>query len=480
MKLPPGPPLPAPVQTALLTTAQQPFLRACQRRYGDCFTLRVNGLGTLVYLTDPDALRAVFTGPATTFHAGEANQPLGPILGESSLLLLDEDEHLARRKQMLPPFHGDAVRRQVAIMSEVAADDIGGWPVGREFPLLPRTRAITPEVILRTVIGVHDEARLAQLRRVLPPLVEIDGVRLLGLLLPRLRRFWPWNRLRHHRDAADALLLDEIHRARHDPKLSERADVLAMLVRSGSPSDSELRDQLTTLLVAGHETTATGLAWTVERLVRNPDVLARARTAAEEGDDEYLDALVKESLRVRPVVPDVARRLATDAEVAGYRRARSSTPGSHSYSATSAGSPTPRCCARSGSSTAVPRPTPGCRSAVGYGVASAPRSPRWRCVWCYGRCCGASSSRPRGGGPSARRSGTSRWFPTAGPGWWSAAAASTTPVPGRPSVPPRCIRNVRIVGVQWSFTALLTLVAALLPGLSRHGGANRLLAGGRG
>lgn len=319
MELPPGPPLPAPVQTALLTTVQQPFLRACHRRYGDCFTLRVSGVGTMVYLIDPAALRAVFTGPATTFHAGEANTPLGPILGESSLLLLDEDEHLARRKQMLPPFHGDAVRRQTEIMAEVATGDIEGWPVGREFALLPRTRAITLEVILRTVIGVHDEARLTQLRRALPPLVEIDGMQLLGLLLPQLRPFWPWNRLRRHRDVADALLLDEIHRARRDPQLSERADVLAMLVRSESMSDSELRDQLTTLLVAGHETTATGLAWTIERLVRNPHVLARASAAADEGDDEYLDALVKESLRVRPVVPDVARRLATEAEVAGYR-----------------------------------------------------------------------------------------------------------------------------------------------------------------
>lgn len=319
MELPPGPPLPAPLQTALLTTAQQPFLRACHRRYGDCFTVRITGLGTLIYLTDPAALRSVFTGPATTFHAGEANTPLGPILGESSLLLLDEDEHLARRKQLLPPFHGDAVRRQAEIMAEVVTGDIEGWPVGREFPLLPRTRAITLEVILRTVIGVHDEARLAPLRRVLPPLVEIDGVALLGLLLPRLRRYWPWNRLRRNRDVADALLLDEIGRARSDPQLAERTDVLAMLVRSESMSDSELRDQLTTLLVAGHETTATGLAWTIERLVRNPDVLARARAAADEGDDEYLDALVKESLRVRPVVPEVSRRLNCETEIAGYR-----------------------------------------------------------------------------------------------------------------------------------------------------------------
>ncbi|MGH4021631.1 MAG: cytochrome P450 [Pseudonocardiaceae bacterium] len=316
--LPPGPPLPTAVQTALMIWLRQPFLRACHRRYGDCFTVRLAGRGTVVFLTDPAVLRSVFTGDTATFHGGAANAPLEPILGASTLMLLDEGEHLTRRKEMLPPFHGDAVRRQTELMAEVAAAGIANWPVGRRVPMLPRMRDITLEVILRTVIGVHDEARLAPLRRALPPLADVDGLMMLGMLVPRLLHVWPWTRYLRARAVADPLLLDEIARARNDPRLDERADVLAMLVRGGTMTDGELRDQLITLLVAGHETTSTGLAWTIERLVRHSDVLALARTATDGGDDDYLDAVVKESLRVRPVVPDLARRITSQVEVAGY------------------------------------------------------------------------------------------------------------------------------------------------------------------
>jgi cytochrome P450 len=179
-------------------------------------------------------------------------------------------------------------------------------------------------VILRTVIGADDEASLAELREALPPLVEFKNLDLLQFAIPRLRNYWPWKKLRAIESRANAAILTQIDRCRQDPALDERTDVLAMLVRArdddGSAMTSEeLRDQLVTVLLAGHETTATGLAWTVERLVRHPDVLERARHAALTDDTAYLDAVISETLRVRPVVPDVTRRLVQDWTVAGYR-----------------------------------------------------------------------------------------------------------------------------------------------------------------
>jgi hypothetical protein len=246
------------------------------------------------------------------------------VVGSESVLILDEQRHKHRRKLMLPPFHGDSVRRQVALMEHVANEEVDRWPVGRTFAARPAMQSITLDVILRTVIGAEDPARLAELRRVLPPLVDLNVITGLRLAFPRLRKHWPWSRYERVRAAANAVLFDQIATCRADPALAERADVLAMLVRArdedGVPmSDCELRDQLVTLLVAGHETTATGLAWTFERLVRHPEVLAKARRAAQDGDDDYLDALVKESLRSRPVIMEVGRRLASQVEIRGYR-----------------------------------------------------------------------------------------------------------------------------------------------------------------
>jgi cytochrome P450 family 135 len=321
--LPPGPPLPALLQAGLLWLDPIRFVHACHRRYGDRFTIQIPGIGTLVFLTDPEDIRSVARGDPAIFHAGEAATPLGEVLGAKSLIRLDDKKHRRSRGMMLPAFHGDSVRRQVAEMVAVTADDVARWPVGEQFPLYPRMQRITLEVILRTVIGVHDESRLAALRTALPPMLEIGSP--LELIPPPqvLRRFGPWRRRAQRNAAARALLADEITRCRQDPQLSHRTDALAMLVRNvdgaGVPmADDELVDQLVTLLLAGHDTTATALSWAFERLTRDPALLDRTAQAAADSDDVWLDAVCKETLRVRPVVFEFARKLTAPVQLAGY------------------------------------------------------------------------------------------------------------------------------------------------------------------
>lgn len=317
--MPPGPRMPKVAQTAMMILRQNSFLRDCQRRYGDCFTVRIAGQAPLVYLVDPTLVRQVFTGDMRIFHAGESNAMLGPILGENSLLLLDEDDAVEARAQMQPPFHGSSVRRQTEQMSEIAIAEMATWPVGRPFQLLPRMQNITLEVILRSVIGAHEKDHLDELREAVRPLVEVSGIMLLGMIQTGLLRFRPWSNLIRAREHASDCLLRHIARTKADPNLADRHDVLSMLIRAGHADDEELRDQLITLLIAGHETTATALSWTFERLIRNPEVLARAVQAADEGDDAYLAALSMEALRVRPVFPDVARKTTQDIDFGGYR-----------------------------------------------------------------------------------------------------------------------------------------------------------------
>ena len=306
------------------------FVAACRRRYGAVFTVRVAGVGTLVYLTDPAEIKKVFAGDSTTFHAGEANSVLKGLLGPASVLVIDEDVHRDRRKLMLEPFTRDAVARQTAIMTEVAAADIARWPVGTPFAVAPRMSAITLDVILRTVIGATDPARLAALRTVMPRLLNLSSTQLVAIASPKLQSRLPWRGVRRRIEDADRLLYAEIAERRADPDLASRPDALAMLVRAADQdgrtmTDAELRDQLMTLLVAGHDTTATGLSWALERLTRHPAVLAKAVAAAQAsaaGDpegDEYLDAIAKETLRNRPVVFDVGRILTRPVEVAGYQ-----------------------------------------------------------------------------------------------------------------------------------------------------------------
>ncbi|MGH8920100.1 MAG: cytochrome P450 [Actinomycetes bacterium] len=321
--LPPGPPLPALVQAGLVWAAPLRYLLLCHRRYGDRFTVRVSGLGDIVYLTDRDDVRSVLRGDPAIFHAGEANVPIAEILGARSVLVVDDKEHRRIRGMMLPAFHGDSVRRQVAEMVAITTDEVARWPVGEPFPVLARMQAITLEVILRTVIGVHDEGRLAALRTALPRLVEVGSP--MELLPPPrvLRNVGLWRRRKQNKIRAYALLREEIARCRQDPALASRSDAMAMLLRSvddtGRPMpDDELIDQLLTLLLAGHETTATALSWTFERLIRHPALLERTAQAAAQGDDAWLDAVCKESLRIRPVVYQIGRKLTKPVELAGH------------------------------------------------------------------------------------------------------------------------------------------------------------------
>jgi cytochrome P450 len=284
-------------------------------------------------------VKQVFTGDPATFHAGEANTlALGDALGDHSLLTLDEDRHLSQRKLLLPPFHGERVRRYIEVMAEATEREVATWPVGKVIELRPRMQAITLEVILRAVFGVRDDARMDLFRERIPPLGETTSVlNWLPFMERDLGGITPAARFRRALAAVDELIYAEIAdrraaddadrrsslRTGHGPVLAhDRDDVLSLLLSArhedGSPmTDTELRDELMTLLTAGHETTATGLAWAFERLMRTPRVLERLTSSLD--DDEYLDAVVKETLRVRPVVVDVARKLTSEVEIAGWR-----------------------------------------------------------------------------------------------------------------------------------------------------------------
>ena len=323
--LPPGPRMPRPVQTLAWLTRPMPFMRRAQQRYGDVFTVRIAQEGTWVFLADPELVKQVFTGDPKLLHAGEANRILGPVVGDQSVLLLDEVPHMRERKLLLPPFHGERMQRYGELMTEIAEHEIAKWPQSESIELWPRMQNVTLEIIMRTVFGIEEGARLDRLRQMLSHLLERVTMKrsmaLVAMLGPdRLRKLKLFQR---EIAPVDELLLDEIRARRRDPDVSERDDILSLLVQArhedGEPmSDSELRDELMTLLVAGHETTATSLAWAVERLVRHPEKLERLRDEALDGGDEYVDATVKEILRLRPVLPVVVRRLTEPMEIGGH------------------------------------------------------------------------------------------------------------------------------------------------------------------
>ena len=312
------------MQAAFVTASPYGWMIKRWRRYGDVFSSRFPIFGRVVYVADPAEVKRVFTGDPTIFHAGEANAlALGDALGEHSLLTLDEQRHMSQRKLLLPPFHGESVRRYVEVMAEATEREVARWPLGKEIELRPRMQAITLEVILRAVFGVRDDARMDLFRERIPPLGELTSVlnwipffeRDLGGLTPAAR-------FRKARAAVDELIYAEIADRRAADDGEERDDVLSLLLSARhedgtAMTDVELRDELMTLLTAGHETTATGLSWAFERLLRTPRVLERLTESLD--DDDYVDAVVKETLRVRPVIVDVARKLTRDTEVAGWQ-----------------------------------------------------------------------------------------------------------------------------------------------------------------
>ena len=323
---PPGSRLPATIQALMYVRDPLGFFTPLRRRYGDVFSLHFPYFGHLVYVADPAVVKRIFTGDPAVFHAGEANATvLEPALGPHSVLTLDEDEHLRQRKLLLPPFHGENAKRYGELIREVTERDIETWPRDRPFSLRPHTQRITLAVILRAVFGLRGGERLQRAATLVDDFaVRSDTVIRFPFLRRDLGRFSPWARFQRAKAALDELIYEEIAARRVAPDAAERDDVLSLLLRArhddGSPmSDEKLRDELVTVVGAGHETTATGLAWAIERLLRTPRVLDRLRASIEAGEDEYLDATVKETLRARPVIVDVARKLTAPAEIGGYQ-----------------------------------------------------------------------------------------------------------------------------------------------------------------
>ena len=317
---PDGPRLPRVVQTVLFMRSRARFSPRWQERYGDTYTVRLAAGRTVVAVTRPEDIREVFAGTPAVFHAGEGNAVLAPVMGRESVLLLDEDAHLAARKRLMPAFNGAALRGYAGMMEELATTAVERWPVGTPFATHKTMNAVTLEIILRVVFGMAEGERLARLRPLINKVTDIGAIAVLGWTFPKLGGLWPWKRNAENLAAADALLYEEIAERRGQPGLAERGDVLSRLLAADpGAGDVELRDHMMTLLLAGHETTATALAWSLHELARRPEVLRAAQRAADTGDDDYLQAVAKEAMRLRPVIYSVARRLTEPTVVAGHR-----------------------------------------------------------------------------------------------------------------------------------------------------------------
>ena len=346
VRLPPGPRLPNLLQALLALAAPVVLFPAAAKRYGVPFTLTMlPQRRKIVAVAEPEQVKDVFAGSPSVFHAGKGNDLLRPLLGEHSLLLQDGDEH-ARARRLLAPAFG---RREIAgyrgLVEEVTAQQLDRWPRSGRVRAHVLLNELTLEVILRVVFGVTDSARLDRMRPIVARAVDAGPVVMIGLGIPALRGVGPWKREVDDLAAIHEFLGEEIELARHDPDLAGRRDLLALLVRASADdaqglSDAELRDQLMTLVAAGHETTATAMAWAMLELARHPGVQQRcvdemaaggmaaggadpgpthtagdARSAV--GETEYLDAVIKEVLRLHPVVPMVMRELQEPATVGG-------------------------------------------------------------------------------------------------------------------------------------------------------------------
>jgi cytochrome P450 len=324
-KLPPGPRQPKTVQTIGWQTRPIAYMERCRARYGKRFTIRLLGAPPFVMLSDPDDVKELFTAPPEVLHPGEGARILEPVVGSNSVILLDERDHLEQRKLMLPAFHGERMERLSGLMADVAEREAARWPRDEPLALHPRLQALTLEVILRAVFGLDQGSRFDALRERLAAILDIGAHPLSNL--PFLQRDFggltPWGRFLRLRQEADALIFELIDERRRDD--ADRDDVLSMLLAArhedGTPmSPQELRDELMTLLIAGHETTASELAWAFERLPREPAVLSRLVAEIDSGDgDAYLTATIQETLRRRPVLPNAAPRLVKQpVEIGGW------------------------------------------------------------------------------------------------------------------------------------------------------------------
>jgi cytochrome P450 family 135 len=278
----------------------------------------------LVVFNRPEHIEEIFAADPRDLRAGEGNQILGPVMGEHSVLLTDETEHARARRLLMPAFNGASLRGYRDLVASIARAEVDQWNANIELGALDRMNALTLEVIMRVVFGVTNAHTHDQLAPRLHQMVDISPIVLLGWVLPSLGRIGPWKRFCDNQNEIDALLYTEIDRRRDAADLSRRTDVLSRLLQAGHQSDdapltdAELRDQLVTLLLAGHETTAAALAWTLHELARHPDIQHRAYLAAHDNDDRYLEAVLKESMRLHPVIASTARKLTRDQVIGGW------------------------------------------------------------------------------------------------------------------------------------------------------------------
>jgi cytochrome P450 family 135 len=302
------------------------LMEDCRERYGGTFRLRMSRVGELVFISDPSSIKRLFAADRDNRLPAGRTVLLEPVLGRRSLLLLEGDDHLRSRRLMLPPFHGERMRAYEAVMEEIADRELDSWPLGERFSLHPRMQAITLEVILQAVFGVEDPERRDRLRALLVRLLDVTSsptAQVIGLASRRLGRIGPYGRLMRVMEKTDGALFEQIAERRADPDVGTRDDILSMLVAArfadGAPMDDiEVRDQLMTLLLAGHETTATALAWAFDLLFRRPDAIERLRGEIADQHDAYLDAVATETLRLRPVVPSVGRLLTAETKLGGF------------------------------------------------------------------------------------------------------------------------------------------------------------------
>jgi cytochrome P450 family 135 len=306
--LPPGPRLPAAIQSAAWIAQPWKFMDRCAAHYGDTFTLRPLGERPWVMVSHPDVVKEIFNGPPELLHAGEGNRILLPVLGANSVLLLDDEAHRRQRRLLMPPFRGNQLASYADTMTAVAKAEIARWPRGKPVRLHPLIQALTLEVILRAVFGLSEGTRRDQMRAELVRMLSrstnfaAQVAFLMGVGPPRARAAMTGRLMQ----GVDGLLYAEIAERRRAADLDERGDVLSTLLRArhedGQPmSDTEIRDELMTLLLAGHETTATALAWAVERLIRHPDTQTRLTNEIRTGEHQFRDAVVKETLRLATI-----------------------------------------------------------------------------------------------------------------------------------------------------------------------------------
>ncbi|MGQ2937439.1 cytochrome P450 [Aeromicrobium sp.] len=332
--VPPGPRGNPLLMTMRFMRKRGPLIRDAHATYGDTFSVQIlPGPRTLVIHSDPADVKEIFAADPAQFHAGEGNAILKPVMGEHSLLLTDDAEHQRGRKLLMPAFTGPAMRSYRPLVEGLAKEAVQGWHDGQRLVTLDAMNAITLEVILQVVFGVTDEERLSVLRPKVTRIVDIDAGILLSWIFPRLRRIPPWRGFFTNLREVDDLLYAEIRERRAEhvrDGLEGRDDVLSRLLLAGEGdaealADAELRDQLVTLLLAGHETTASALSWTLHELGQDPVLLARATRAADEGDETFLEACLKEAMRLHPIIDFVARSLQSDQVVAGRRLPRGTT-----------------------------------------------------------------------------------------------------------------------------------------------------------